>query len=75
MRSDTFGRFATRSDTFGRIWTGLELSGRDWTFSRIFGNFDRSFVFRDFGEVLEEREANGPQDQLLHQILLQIHPA
>ena len=32
-----------------------------------------NFVFRDFRQDSEELEANGPQNQLAHQILLQIH--
>ena len=49
-----------------------EASGSVSTLSENFVFFNRSkiYLFRNFGKVLEELEANGPQNQLPRQILL-----
>ncbi len=63
MRSDAFGFVQMHSNAFGH-------------FRKISKKSENSFekyAFRNFGKVSEELEANGPQNQLPHQILLQIH--
>ena len=63
MHSDAFGCVRKPSDAFVQFW---EISKK----------IEKSFlkcVFQDFRWVLEQLEANGPQNQLPHQILLQIH--
>ena len=56
-----------RPDAFGCIRT----------FSENFENFRenplKNDVFRNFGKVSEELEANRPQNQLLRRILLKMH--
>ena len=55
---DAFRHVGTRLDTFGGFRTRTEALGRVQTFSENFGNSIENFVFPDFGEVLEEQEAN-----------------
>ena len=63
MHLDVLECVGMRSDAFGRV-------RKIWIF---FEKLIEKYVFRNFGKVLEELEANGPQNQLPNQILLQIH--
>ena len=71
------GPVRTCSDPFGCVRMRSEASGSVLTFLENFKkHFEKSFenmFFCDFVKVLEELDANGPQNQLPHQILLQIH--
>ena len=55
MRSDTLGRVWIRSDAFGHVGKRSDAFGRFW---KILENSTKIFVFCDFGEVLEKRDAN-----------------
>ena len=53
-----------RADAVGHVWIFLKQIAKIGS---------TKYVFRDFGKVSEELQANGPQNQLLRRILLKIH--
>ena len=67
--SDLLGPARKRSDAFGCIWMRSDASGR---FRKNFGKFDPKISFCNFRCVLEDLKENWAQNQLLHQILLQM---
>ena len=79
MFFDIFGLARTCSDLFGSIWMRPDASGCVQKRPEAFRHFrkisfffyrSKIYLFRNFGKVLEELEANGPQNQLPRQILL-----
>ena len=75
---DVFGPVRTCFYAFGYVRMHSDAFGKKKNQKKKLKNFDFFFqkfreVFRCFREVSGELEANGPQNQLEHQILLQIH--
>ena len=72
--SSLFGPVFTHSDTFGYIGCFRQKTNQKKVEKKsnfLFEKFREAF--RCFREVSGELEVNGPQNQLGHQILLQIH--